>query len=449
MKYDNILKCLPPTMVIAAVGKNDGIIHYVSDDELAIESVDEINKGSSLIISVYDFNDSEYKDYNFTITKICKQEKQAYSTVSIVSLTGDFDCFYKHIENISVLFSEENNNIGSIQAHIKDKRCFSNYPYDKDNVFCENFDELKMLWCSKADADQEYQSILANIEMAYLIVNYYEYENILKHGCVNTINDYFIQNHIERTGIFSKCFSRIYMGNEFCHNMLPDKDIFVAVIEKCIAEGFNITIAFPYLIERKIQYTDALLCVINCIATKHKTKIEIIINDWGMIELVKKYRNLCLVLGRLLNKRKKDPRIYYLWQYEKNNKFLAKNYLNNDNFIEFCDELGIDRYEFEDHLSDNELVNRKCSLHFPFYQINTSVFCPMYAQCKNYNKHKQNLILECPKYCENYFYLYSNHLNMFGRGNSIFGINNKIMTDKEYLKNYISKGIDRLVYSAY
>ena len=285
--------------------------------------------------------------------------------------------------------------------------------------------------------------------MAYFFVNFSDYNEIIENGCRNTIQNNLAFDGITHRGIFTKEFERVYIGSEFCHNMIPDKLQLKKILNICILESYKITVAFPYLLENEISNTDELLYVINEIAESNGMKIEILINDWGMIELVNKYRNLSLVLGRLLNKRKKDPRIEYIWNYKNNSDLLKKNYLNNEEFLEGLKNMGITRFEFEDHLTDNELIDSKCSLHFPYYQINTSMFCTMYAECKKYNKFKQSLISNCPKYCDNYVYLYPKHLNIIGRGNSILGFNNKIFTNKKHLKKYIDMGIDRLVYSGY
>lgn len=447
----NILYKIPPTMLLALIEENDCIIHDIYDDaRIVVECMEEITEGKKLFISRYNSDDAQYIDYQFEIVSVENEIVQKYSTLYTLLLKDNFDNFYADIHKMSKLFDSDNeNSIGDIKAFMKDKKEFCDYPYEKDAEFCDNYTEQRSLWFKGMVYDEEYIVILKEVEMAYFFVDFSDYSRIIENGCRNTIDSNLTQGRMGNEGVFIKPFSRVYLGSEFCHKMIPNKIQYKKILEVCLFESFDVTIAFPYLLENEIIYTDELLEIADNIAKENGVTIEIIINDWGMIELVNKYENLTMVLGRLLNKRKKDSRIKYVWKYKENSALLKQNYLNNNSFLEELKHAGIDRFEFENHLLEDELVDGKCSLHFPYYQINSSSFCIMYAKCKNYNKFKQSMVSECPKYCDNYVFLYPNHLSLVGRGNSILGFNNKILISKEDLKNYIKKGIDRLVYSGY
>ena len=110
-------------------------------------------------------------------------------------------------------------------------------------------------------------------------------------------------------------------------------------------------------------------------------------------------------------------------------------------------ETRVTRFEFETHGNGNKVPPGTHSLHFPFYQMNTSQFCPINAECTGYSRTKQKPVQDCPMYCQEFCSLYPKHLNTIGRGNSIFGFNKEVLTDPEKLHSYLEPGIDRLVFS--
>ena len=63
--------------------------------------------------------------------------------------------------------------------------------------------------------------------------------------------------------------------------------------------------------------------------------VEIVVNDWAVLSMVKKTPHLKLCMGTLLNKRKKDPRM----KYKKGaREFFSENSLNADFYRDFLRE---------------------------------------------------------------------------------------------------------------
>ena len=91
------------------------------------------------------------------------------------------------------------------------------------------------------------------------------------------------------------------------------------------------------------------------------------------------------------------------------------------------------------------IAEGKHSLHIPFYQTNTSQFCPLYAMCINLDRGKQRLVNGCPKYCKEFVFLYPKHLKMVGKYNSLFAFDDTLLKDQKELESYVSSGIDRIV----
>lgn len=87
----------------------------------------------------------------------------------------------------------------------------------------------------------------------------------------------------------------------------------------------------------------------------------------------------------------------------------------------------------------------KTSLHLPFYQTNTSQYCPLYALCTTGDRGTQQLAEHCPKFCEKYALLYPEHLHMAGRYNSLFGVDKTLPESTEMWKNIKGTKPDRIV----
>ena len=253
--------------------------------------------------------------------------------------------------------------------------------------------------------------------------------------------------------------NRIYIGNQFCHLLFPDEKELFMMLEKAYKESLGITIAFSYIREFMLKPIEELINRLAQWCKEKDTCIEIVINDWAMADIIAKQnaelaikkseainemrQYLIPCLGILLNKRKKDPR----FPYKKGDKSLySQNNLNADFYRKYLQsEFGIQRYEWESCGYEQEFPQRKNSLHLPYYQTNTSQYCPLYAICTTGNRGIQYLVKECPHYCSIYRLSYSKHLNITGRFNSLVGIDKELLNHPEKIKAYANAGIDRLV----
>lgn len=244
---------------------------------------------------------------------------------------------------------------------------------------------------------------------------------------------------------------RIYIGNQFCHLLFPNEKELFMMLEKAHKECLGITIAFSYVREFMLNPVEELVNRLAQWCREKDTCIEIVINDWAMADIIAKQNvesaRLYLIpcLGILLNKRKKDPR----FPYKKGDKSLySQNNLNADFYREYLQsEFGIQRYEWESCGYEQEFPQGKNSLHLPYYQTNTSQYCPLHAICTTGNRGMQRLVKECPYYCSTYTLTYPKHLNMTGRFNSLFGIDKELLEHPEKIAGYINAGINRLVIS--
>jgi hypothetical protein len=361
------------------------------------------------------------------------------------------------------------------------------YPAELDEIYAEDFAEQKKEWfCYNEDREYPEFDLAITLDRPKL------YQAFLEKDWTNFCEDYWKENFLEHHPLHKKRITRIYVGNQFCHNLFPEKKQLFQILDKAAENQLCVTIAFSYIRDNLLEETGELLqklevwCqsrdlgmadTIRDADTKNaawceesdressQIKLEIIVNDWAMPALLKGKAHLIPVLGILLNKRRKDVRLPYVTAksrdvlcdtksgagqectvVEKGVARLAENNLNCGFYQNYLNHtFNIQRYEFESCGYQIAIPEGRHSLHLPFFQTNTSQYCTLYAVCRYGDRGKQHLPENCPRYCETKVFLYPKHLKMVGRYNSLFGYDDTILWDETLLKQYLENGIDRVV----
>ena len=327
------------------------------------------------------------------------------------------------------------------------------YPAEQDAFHLESLEEQKKVWFS--DIGKETFTALQNgfaesgqpgqsVELALELDRPEWYKAYLSMESAAFFDAYFRRNQIPDPPLFHP--DRLYIGNAFCPHLAPPEEELFALMDKACRESFAITLTFPFLLEENLTETQARLQHLARWCEQKNKTIEIVVNDWGTAHLAAHFPVFSICLGILLNKRKKDPRMAYKLGdrtlFEKNSVHAAfyRKYLKA--------EFQIERYEWEScgNTGTGKFPEGKNSMHLPFYQTNTSQYCPLYAACTKGSRSAQMPVRECPRFCEKQAFLYPEHLRMMGRYNSLFGMNLTVLQDPETIgKMYELRGIDRIV----
>lgn len=437
------IESIPSGLVSCIINDKEVTILKMSTESLTIRVLEKIEYIKLLKISFYKFKDYEYKEIeikNFTIKNEDKNE--FYYTYDIFIDDKDY------VENVKYIFRDYSKyvNLKVFGEENEFSKEMTGYPSEKDYEFYEYYNTQKKEWISNLNYKNFNMDVLNSIEMAITLDNDDLYEKYIDNDKESFKEYYFKKNFLENHMLFKKNIERLYIGNEFCHNLFPSLDNLIKMLEKAKEESLNVTLCFTYIRECYIQKTKDIIEKVYNWCKINNFKIEIVVNDWGMLKLLKDKENyFTLCLGNLLNKRKKDPRYIYKNGYEKNKELLSLNSLNNKKFREFLKDNNIERYEYESCNYKIAMPEGKHSLHFPFYMTNSSQYCPLYAMCTTMNRGNQKLVKSCPKYCRDYVFLYPKHLKMIGKYNSLFAFDDTLLKDKEILEYYINNNINRLV----
>ena len=325
------------------------------------------------------------------------------------------------------------------------------YPAEQDAFHLESLEEQKKVWFS--GVGKETFTALQNgfaesgqpgqpVELALELDRPEWYKAYLSMESAVFFDAYFRRNQIAADPpVFHP--DRLYIGNAFCPHLAPKEEELFVMMDKACRESFAVTLVFPFLLEENLSETQARLQHLARWCEQKNKTIELVVNDWGTAHLAAQFPVFSLGLGVLLNKRKKDPRMAYKLGerilFEQNSVHAAfyQEYLK--------EEFRMERYEWEScgDTSTGKFPEGKNSLHLPFYQTNTSQYCPMYATCVEGSRGAQVPVRKCPRFCEEQAFLYPEHLRMVGRYNSLFGVDLDVWKRMEEMLKL--RGVDRVV----
>lgn len=231
---------------------------------------------------------------------------------------------------------------------------------------------------------------------------------------------------------------------EFCERLIPSKEDLNKAIKFTVEKKINFTFVTPYVTEDYLKRIDSLLRLVE----KKVPNSEVVINDWGVLNLInKKYKTLKPVLGRLLNKMRREPRMMNLLNRipKRCMDELKTPEITVDSFRKALKENNIQRIEFDNVLQGIINVNLhkhgfNGSLYLPFAYVTTTRSC-LTNSCKN-NDYTIVGIFPCKKDCQNLTFKLTYKtfpVPLIIKGNTQFFKNEKIP------ENLIRIGINRIV----
>lgn len=428
---------IPQSLLTCKINGEETGIEKISPENLVVRLPGKMEKTETeLEMLYYDFQNCRYLSLTYPAVLWEEIEKNAFvyfykTTIQDTVFSEMFSFVIKQYYQYILLKSQSFGNEFSEKL--------VGYPEEKEDEFVESYDTWK----------QTQEEELKNIQLINIVCSFHvQIALSLEH---DKLYDCFLKGKLEK--IFEEKLlekaKRIYVGNQFCHHLFPKKELLFQILEKARRDDWEVTLAFSYLRESMRVKTEKLLEEIYAWCEEQEFSLEVLVNDWGMLEMLSgKEAFLFPVLGNLLNKRRKDPRYPYKRSSKEQKIFLKEPALSSAASQAFMEHLGIVRIEFETGGYECYLPEKtkfKYGMHLPLFQTNTSQYCPLYALCTEQNRGKQRELEKCPRYCERYAYLYPKHLHMAGRYNSVFAMDMQIT--KDILESYQKQGMDRIVWN--
>ena len=236
--------------------------------------------------------------------------------------------------------------------------------------------------------------------------------------------------------------TRIYFGNEFCERLIPKVQEVSRMFDLCREIDVKLSFLTPYVTDFGIKQLEEIFEFLNSL----KLKTEVIINDFGILELIRNRKYAFkLVLGRLLNRQKRGPRLANILSKLPSDliKHFSSTYLDREEVVSVLSDLGIERIEFDNiplGLTRYPLPKFKASLYYPFVYVSTTRLCPTSKAFKQ--DFRLRLIENCETECRIcHFKLKHRSMpeDLILKGNTYFLYRNKLPRNLEEL------GIDRVV----
>lgn len=223
-------------------------------------------------------------------------------------------------------------------------------------------------------------------------------------------------------------FQRVYFGDEFCDRLIPSEKELKAVMTATEKRGLPFTLVTPYVTEAGLAKLEKLFLLLP-------DKTEVVVNDWGVLRVLNsRFAGLVPVLGRLMTKLKRGPRIVnFLDRLPKD----AVDHLKRTNlgvpiYSRFLKDHSIFRAEIDNPVQGLDLSDVperiKLSLYIPFAYVTTTRFC-LTANCDDPNKKGMIGVFPCGRECRRYTFYLDNPVMkklLIRRGNTLFYQNTEI-----------------------
>lgn len=252
----------------------------------------------------------------------------------------------------------------------------------------------------------------------------------------------------------------IYFGQETCENLIPSPRHIKEALAFCKENEYQFTFVTPYVgpkgmerLRKHFEYLD-----------QEAPDAEVVVNDYGVLHLLDtEFKNLTPVMGRLLNKMKRDPRfsmsefdianieIKNLKKVEDNQKegMKASSY-ELPVYQEFLKVKGVERVGI-DTLSiplDGKTIKKwgfPVDLYWPWTYITSSRSCAIAAHTQP-GKETHPTSEPCKMQCRKFEFTFRSDKRMLP---SVFRGNATWMNTRSLYEDYFKQGFDRLVFEPY
>ncbi|MZP28910.1 hypothetical protein GTO91_04200 [Heliobacterium undosum] len=247
-------------------------------------------------------------------------------------------------------------------------------------------------------------------------------------------------------------FGRLYFGSEVCEKALPSPDLLRAAVEAASAAAMDFSLITPYVTEPGLERTLLLLEELKIL----RPNCEVIVNDWGTLHLLFcQYPHFTPVLGRLMNKLVRDPRMPLSSPITADFRRCG---LAAPPMQSLLRRYGVRRIEVDllPQGFDEQMGHwgYALSMYIPFGCIATGRICLFESLGKQKDEKFQASPSPCPRHCQNYWMeLYdishqvpiSERWVLIQKGNSVF-YRQEAPLIREGLEQALATGIDRIVF---
>lgn len=236
-------------------------------------------------------------------------------------------------------------------------------------------------------------------------------------------------------------FQRLYFGQEFCDRLIPTSDDLLFALNFAKDNNLSFTLLTPFSSEIGLEKWEKILETLY----RESPDNEVVFNDMGVLHLIlEKFPRFKKILGRLLTKQKRGPRILRIMGKVPEEMIDHFRRFNADvpKLAKFYREIGIERMELDNALQGiNRDSNMPASLYYPYIYVSTTRMC--LTNQSNDRQENMRAIFPCKRECHNAHFEIQHQeipLPVTIAGNTQFIYNDKLPENPSEIF------IDRLVY---
>lgn len=253
--------------------------------------------------------------------------------------------------------------------------------------------------------------------------------------------------------------SRVYFGSEFCQYRQQPLATVKRALQLCWENEIEFTYVSSYVHDEKFAQLIEIANYLQQTAIEAKRSIEFVVNDWGVYYYVKNhYPNLDIIIGRLLNKNIRDPRVakYYNDEGapESGKQFFQESGLLSSSFRSFLDDERVVGLEFDELIQGHRLSDDpayRTIFHYPYGCVASGSACMVgFMNEEKKNKYRGNP--KCHQQCQSYLFELKNRAikdinqTLVQKGNTAFFIHDRELV-RQGLKNVKEMNHARVVYA--
>lgn len=228
-------------------------------------------------------------------------------------------------------------------------------------------------------------------------------------------------------------FSRLYFGNEFCERLAPLPHEAVAAYEAAARRDMRFSLLTSYVTNAGL---DRYIRLFERLAALPGDTLEVIVNDWGLLRLLRRdFPTLRLVLGRLMNRMLRDPRIAGAFASARAPdaalSALRQSAVSAPVYRRFLERHGVEMVEFDNVIQGLDMDFRELgiagSIYLPYGYIATGRVC-MIGSLGRSSREAFDVASACHRECQLYTLRFEYSDSPFGnrdqefiqRGNTYF-----------------------------
>jgi hypothetical protein len=253
---------------------------------------------------------------------------------------------------------------------------------------------------------------------------------------------------------------RIYFGVEFCQRLIPRDDELREAVHISRDAGLAFSFVTPPVTDAGIESLQSRFALLQE-ESGADGETEVIVNDWGgLVVLKSRYDRLTPVMGRMMNKMIRDPRVspYYVSDSAppEGLRVVQQSSVTNPLYHKTLKDWGVYRHEFDNLFQGVRLENEDpellFSVYLPYGYVATGRIC-MPGSFNLPKADKFTEYMDCRKECRSFTHKLANpqwsfsnrSVDLIQRGNTLFYPNTRSMLE-EVLVGGTSEILDRIVY---